>query len=151
MKTLLTLCALCVSAFPLSAAELERLAPSALKLRVTPNPDPRPSVRRFLTVGLYNGSFDADSYTVRTIWITGEPAVSRTESVTYTLVSHQEGEDLNMDSGPLSPGAKLAGWVITVRRGDGALVAVKGSNTRYEQLARTPGALPAKPGPIVTK
>ena len=53
------------------------------------------------------------------------------------------------DSGPH---ALIQGWVVTARdTKTRALLAVKGSSAAFEALARTPGALPEKPGPIAAK
>lgn len=133
------------------AAELERLAPSRLHIAVTTFADAKPAERRSIRIGLRYVLNAVQHVDIATYWIgavdAGAPrTVLAVAHKGYKIspghhVSHSE------DSGPQT--TRIEGWVITVRdKTSGELLAVKGTSGALETLARTPGALPEKPGPI---
>lgn len=145
MKTrLLALFALAFMAEPLRAADAppERIVPSAVRLTVLPNgSDPKPSQRRTMEIKVHNNGTTAETVNVLTAWFTEGDRQRGAESGQYTLLGREWGGH-NVDSDAKGPSTeKLTGWVVVVRRSNGDLLAVKGSASRLEAIARTPGSL----------
>lgn len=136
----------------LPAAELERITPQNYRLVVTPYPDAKPRERRTLSALLYCNQRTVQAITITVYWISvagnGAASVVKVTPANYTIdTNHNAAYDA--DSGVHSG---LDGWVITARdTHTRALLALKGSRAAYETLARTPGALPEKPGLIVAR
>jgi hypothetical protein len=155
--SLLTLMALAATALPSPAVELEKVVRSRVDLSVNPAtrlPSTGKGERRSLTLkvrSLLSGAAARLQLEVTTFWFGGGAAdAPRTVLAINRLFAGSSTGHMNLpnqDSGLQT--VKIEGWVVTIRDPQTKeLLAVKGSSAELETLARTPGALPAQPGPV---
>ena len=148
MRTLIALLAL---PFYLHAAELERIAPSRVHIAVTTFPDAKPAEQRSIRIELRYVLTGVQHVDIATYWIAaGDAGAPRTVlAVAHKGYKISPGHHVSHSEDSGSQTTRIEGWVITVRdKTSGELLAVKGTSGALETLARTPGALPEKPGPI---
>ena len=155
--SLLTLVGLAATALPSPAAELEPVVRTRMALTVAPAvrlPSAKTADRRSLSVRLHSllsGAAARLSVMLTVHWFGGgaDGAPRTVLAINRTSCGTSTGNMTvpNQDSGPQT--VRIVGWVVTVRDSQSKeLLAVKGSNAALETLARTPGALPAEPGPV---
>ena len=158
-----SLACVCIAATAFSsfAAEPEHIVRSRLEINVTPValPATKPSERRGLTVklrSLQSGPAALPAVEVAVFWIgAGTKDTPRTVLAIHRTACYMSARSYSMNLATQDSGLQkehIEGWVVTARdKTTNELLSVKASSAALETLARTPGALPADPGPVKEK